>query len=103
MRMQAQLPSILAYSPYQNIHAGVRYPPILVTTSTQDNQVGPGQARKFVAKLQSVGANALLLEGPTGGHGFPNAFANPREFAMQVTFFIANLMNTGSDSLSTQH
>jgi prolyl oligopeptidase len=98
-----QIPSILAYSPYQNIYAGKRYPQILVTTSTQDNQVGPGQARKFVAKLQSVGANALLLEGPTGGHGFPNAFANPREFAMQMTFFIATLMNTSSGSLSTQH
>jgi prolyl oligopeptidase len=98
-----QIPSILAYSPYQNIHAGVRYPRILMTTSTQDNQVGPGQARKFVAKMQSVGANALLLEGPTGGHGFPNAFANPREFAMQMTFFITTLMNATSDSVPTQH
>jgi prolyl oligopeptidase len=98
-----QIQSILAYSPYQNIHAGVRYPRILVTTSTQDNQVGPGQARKFVAKLQGVGANALLLEGTTGGHGFPNAFANPREFAMQMTFFMTTLMDAGSDSSSTQH
>jgi prolyl oligopeptidase len=89
----AQLPAILAYSPYQNIRAGISYPKVLAITSTEDNQVGPGHARKFVAKLQQAGADAMLLEGPTGGHGYPNAFADPQAYAMQVTFFIDSLMN----------
>jgi prolyl oligopeptidase len=87
-----QIPAILAYSPYQNIRPGVRYPRTLILTSTQDNQVGPSHARKFAAKLKEVGAAPMLLEGPTGGHSFPNAFTNPREFAMQITFFIEALM-----------
>src|SRR6185312_7819556 len=56
------LPAMLAWSPYQNIRAGVHYPPVLVMTSTEDNQVGPGQARKFAAKLEEVGARPLLIE-----------------------------------------
>jgi len=87
-----QVPIMLGYSPYQNIKAGTRYPHVLTVVSTEDGQVGPGYGRRFAAKLQSVGADSLLLEGPTGGHGFPNQFANPREYAAQVTFFIESLM-----------
>ena len=87
-----QMPLMLRYSPYQNIRAGVRYPAVLAVESARDGQVGPGHARRFVAKLQSAGADARLIEGPTGGHGFPNEFTNPVEYAAQVTFFIDTLM-----------
>ena len=87
-----QLPSILAWSPYQNIHRGVSYPRILVMTSTQDNQVGPGQARRFAARLEDVGARPLLIEEPTGGHGVPDQLRQPELVAAEVTFFIDNLM-----------
>jgi prolyl oligopeptidase len=87
-----QVPIMLGYSPYQNIRPGIHYPHVLTVVSTEDGQVGPGYGRRFTAKLQSVGADALLLEGPTGGHDFPNEFGNPREFAAQVTFFIDTLM-----------
>lgn len=83
---------MLGYSPYQNIRAGINYPHVLTVVSTEDGQVGPGYGRRFAAKLQSVGADSLLLEGPTGGHGFPNEFANPKEHAAQVTFFIESLI-----------
>jgi prolyl oligopeptidase len=36
------------YSPYHNIDPNANYPPILVTTSTRDDRVHPGHARKFV-------------------------------------------------------
>jgi prolyl oligopeptidase len=87
-----QLASILAWSPYQNIRPGVRYPRILVITSTQDNQVGPGQARKFAARLEEVGARPLLIEEPTGGHGVPDQLRQPELVAAEVTFFIDSLM-----------
>jgi prolyl oligopeptidase len=87
-----QVPIILGYSPYQNVRAGVTYPKVLTVVSTEDGQVGPGYGRRFAAKLQSVGADSMLLEGPTGGHGFPSMLANPKEFAAQVTFFIDSLM-----------
>src|SRR5262249_39059716 len=38
---------ISRYSPYQNVRAGVRYPPVLFTTSTRDDRVHPGHARKM--------------------------------------------------------
>jgi prolyl oligopeptidase len=88
-----QVPIMVGYSPYQNIRPGIQYPHVLTVVSTEDGQVGPGYGRRFAAKLQSVGADSLLLEGPTGGHGFPNEFANPREFAAQITFFMDSLMN----------
>jgi prolyl oligopeptidase len=87
-----QIPAILSYSPYQNIRSGVTYPRMLLITSTEDNQVGPGHARRFAARLEEVGADPLLIEGPTGGHGFPNQFSQPEEAAMQIVFFIDALM-----------
>jgi prolyl oligopeptidase len=87
-----QIPAILRFSPYQNIRVGVKYPRILMISSTEDNQVGPGHARRFTAKLEEVGADPMLLEGSTGGHGFPNQFSQPQESAMQMMFFIDALM-----------
>ena len=86
------LPVILAYSPYQNTRAGVAYPPILIMTSTEDNQVGPGQARKFAAKLEDAGAKPLLIEEPSGVHGVPDQFKQPGLVAAEVVFFIDALM-----------
>jgi prolyl oligopeptidase len=48
------------------------YPPILVTTSTRDDRVHPGHARKFVKKLQDLGSNqwpVYYYENIEGGHG----------------------------------
>lgn len=45
------------YSPYQLIDETVEsYPPMLVTTSTRDDRVHPGHARKMVKKLWDLGA-----------------------------------------------
>lgn len=88
--------ALLAYSPYENIRKGVEYPRMLVVTATDDTQVGPGQARKFVAALEAADADPLLIEGPSGGHGYPNEYEHPKEFATQITFFIHYLM-TDSD------
>lgn len=92
----AQAALMLEYSPYQNIRSGMGYPRFLTVVSEKDGQVGPGHGRKFTAKLQSVGADALLLEGPTGGHGYPDQFADPKEFAAQMAFFIDALMKSGA-------
>lgn len=40
---------ISEYSPYQNISANRKYPPVLMTTSTRDDRVHPGHARKMTA------------------------------------------------------
>jgi prolyl oligopeptidase len=60
---------IRKYSPYQALREGVRYPRVLFTTSTRDDRVHPGHARKMAAKMQSLGQNILYYENIEGGHG----------------------------------
>ena len=82
------------YSPLQNVRNGVKYPPFLVTTSTADDRVGPGHARKFAARLESVGAPVYFYEADEGGHGVSDSFRNSQLMALRMTFFIDNLMGT---------
>jgi prolyl oligopeptidase len=77
-----------AYSPFHNVHAGAKYPPFLVTISTEDNRVGPGHARKFAAKLAQVGAPVYFLEYDEGGHGLSAGFARPDLQAMRIAFLV---------------
>jgi prolyl oligopeptidase len=60
---------IKQYSPYHNIRGDSRYPPILFTTSTNDDRVHPGHARKMAAALADVGHRVLYYENTEGGHG----------------------------------
>ena len=57
------------YSPYQNVAADRRYPPVLFTTTTSDDRVGPEQARKMAAKMEAMGHKVLFFENVEGGHG----------------------------------
>ena len=56
------------YSPYQNISPDRRYPPVLITTSTRDDRVHPGHARKMTAALESAGHPVQYYENIEGGH-----------------------------------
>lgn len=60
---------ISEYSPYQNFSASADYPPLFVYTSTRDDRVHPGHARKTVAKLQAQGHPVWYYENTEGGHG----------------------------------
>ncbi|WP_194832091.1 prolyl oligopeptidase family protein [Nocardia sp. XZ_19_369] len=60
---------ISKYSPYQNARADVAYPPILLTTSTRDDRVHPGHARKMAALLEEQGHEFWYHENIEGGHG----------------------------------
>lgn len=60
---------ISKYSPYQNISAERQYPPILITTSTRDDRVHPGHARKMTAALEDAGHRVDYYENIEGGHG----------------------------------
>jgi prolyl oligopeptidase len=60
---------IQSFSAYQQIEPGKPYPPILLTTSTRDDRVHPGHARKFAARLKELGYPVMLYENAEGGHG----------------------------------
>ncbi len=59
---------ISEYSPYQNISTDRRYPPVLITTSTRDDRVHPGHARKMTAALEAAGHPVQYFENIEGGH-----------------------------------
>ena len=59
---------IARYSPYQNVRPGVKYPPVLFTTSTRDDRVHPGHARKMAARMIELGNDVLFYENIEGGH-----------------------------------
>jgi prolyl oligopeptidase len=60
---------ISRYSPYQNLRRDVSLPPVLVTTSTRDDRVHPGHARKMVARMREYGYQVRYYENIEGGHG----------------------------------
>jgi len=60
--------ALRAYSPLQNVRAGVRYPEMLLVTSTADDRVHPSHARRLAEKLRSVGQPVLFHESAEGGH-----------------------------------
>lgn len=80
------------WDPFHNIRAGVHYPPTLTYVATTDNQVGPSHARRFVARMQDVGADAMLLEGSEGGHDYPDEYTQTSDMAMQMSWLIDTLM-----------
>jgi prolyl oligopeptidase len=60
---------ISRYSPYQNVKPGTQLPRVLFTTSTRDDRVHPGHARKMAARMEEQGHDFLYWENIEGGHG----------------------------------
>jgi prolyl oligopeptidase len=76
---------ISRYSPYQNVKKDVRYPRIFFLTSTRDDRVHPGHARKMYAKMQEQGHDVLYFENTEGGHG--GAANNPQLAKMSALVY----------------
>jgi prolyl oligopeptidase len=70
--------ALARYSPLQNVKAGVAYPEMLLVTSTSDDRVHPGHARRLAEKLRSVGRPVLFYEATEGGH---ESLASPQRQA----------------------
>lgn len=65
----ADRPHLEGISPYHRIRAGgPAYPPLLLLTSTRDDRVHPGHARKMAARLREFGHPVLFHEHLGGGH-----------------------------------
>ncbi|MGV8940558.1 MAG: prolyl oligopeptidase family serine peptidase [Lysobacter sp.] len=60
---------IKTFSPYHLFDADKSYPPTLFTTSTRDDRVHPGHARKMMAKMLDAGKDVRYYENIEGGHG----------------------------------
>jgi prolyl oligopeptidase len=85
---------IEAYSPYQNLKPGVKYPLAYITTSTKDDRVHPGHARKFAARLDDLKVDHLYFENTDGGHANgADPKANARRWALHYTYLSRQLMD----------
>jgi prolyl oligopeptidase len=56
------------YSPYHQVRADQQLPEAFVTTSTRDDRVHPGHARRFTQRLRELGHRVLYFENIEGGH-----------------------------------
>jgi prolyl oligopeptidase len=68
-REPAEWDYLRPFSPYHNASAAQQYPPVLFITSTRDDRVHPGHARKMVALLRAQGHDVSYYENIEGGHG----------------------------------
>jgi prolyl oligopeptidase len=59
---------IQTWSPYHNLHEGKDYPKVFFATSTRDDRVHPGHARKMVARMLEMGKPVYYYENTEGGH-----------------------------------
>lgn len=60
---------IRTFSPYHLFDPAKTYPATLFTTSTRDDRVHPGHARKMMAKMLEAGKDVRYYENIEGGHG----------------------------------
>jgi len=82
------------YSPYENVRADVSYPRVLFMTSTRDDRVHPGHARKMAWRMEGQHHDVLFYENTEGGHGEGGAANNEQrayEGALTFTFLLKQL------------
>jgi prolyl oligopeptidase len=81
-------------TPYQNLRRRDDFPLPFVLTSTKDDRVHPGHARKYVARLRELEMPVLYYENIDGGH---SAAANlneaARRRALEYTYLMQRLMD----------
>jgi len=86
---------IQRYSPYHNLREDAAYPPTLFTTTTRDDRVHPGHARKMAARMAAMGHDVYYFENTEGGHG---SGTTPEQqalsWAVTYTYLLARLADT---------
>lgn len=80
------------YSPYHNVVKEKKYPRVLFTTSTRDDRVHPGHARKMVARMIELGHPIYYYENTEGGHaGAANAEQSAYSTALTYCYLLSEL------------
>jgi prolyl oligopeptidase len=81
-------------SPYHNLRPGVAYPEPFFATSTKDDRVHPGHARKMAAKMAAIGLPFLYYENTEGGHSAAATLQErARRQALEFTYLAEKLMD----------
>jgi prolyl oligopeptidase len=86
----AQFKFLYAYSPYQHVQPGTKYPAVLITSGDADTRVPPEQARKMAARLQAATRSDLpvmLLYDTKAGHSGGRPFRQVvDELSLKLSF-----------------
>jgi prolyl oligopeptidase len=91
---------LASISPYNNLHAGVKYPEPFIETTTTDDRVTPAHARKFAARLAEMGIPYLFYEATEGGHDASGANLSEQATtnALEMTYFLQRLASPSAES-----
>ncbi len=83
---------ISKYSPYHNVRNDMEYPEVFFMTSTRDDRVHPGHARKMVAKMADMGYKVYYYENTEGGHaGSSTNDQRAKAHALRVSYLLSKL------------
>lgn len=85
---------IKKYSPYHNLKENHEYPEVFFYSSTRDDRVHPGHARKMVAKMDDMGYKNYYFENTEGGHA--GSSTNEQYAKLQAMTFSYLLMKLKS-------
>ena len=86
---------IRTFSPYHLFDADRDYPPVLFTTSTRDDRVHPGHARKMADQMIAAGQDVTYYENIEGGHGGAATNAQAAHMAALAYRFLAERLGLG--------
>lgn len=79
-------------SPYQNFDASKPYPTPFFVTSTKDDRVHPGHARKMAKRFEEAGLPFLYFENMDGGHAAAaDQTARAKRSALEYTYLSRQL------------
>lgn len=83
-----------SYSPYQNLRLSQNYPKIFLFTSTVDDRVHPGHARRFARKLEKLKKPFFYYENFEGGHSSSANYEQMAELeALKYIYLYKKLMD----------
>ncbi|MBI4369828.1 MAG: S9 family peptidase [Elusimicrobia bacterium] len=87
------------YSPYHNLRSNVTYPKAFIHTSTKDDRVHPGHARKMAAKMRALEIPVYYYENIEGGHSAAaDLLQRAKRYAMEYVYLLQQLKDgTASD------
>lgn len=81
-------------SPYHNLERRADFPTPFIVTSTKDDRVHPGHARKYAARLEALGMPFYYYENIDGGHSAAaNLQEEARRRALEFTYLTRQLMD----------
>ena len=80
------------YSPFHNLHSEKQYPEVFFVTSTRDDRVHPGHARKMAARMQDLAKPFLYYENIEGGHSAgANQLQHAQRYALEFSYLWSRL------------